>query len=297
MNIDKFAKEQIICSLEYKLPNEFNTFEEYCDLNCFDINNLDKNKINFYYAWNESPTINRCITDYSELNESLKSYSCEFLLSQLEKQLPGLITNYKIFSSNKIKERVIALELSKNENIILKSAHLTNKLKSSNESQKFKEIIKFCNYYVTLINKDENGVYSIYLEPIYTANVINEIKQQNSGILYHITSQQNFNSIKTTGLRPKVGKTKVENGYRYFPSRIYFVRHNKNKNELLKNLKEIIDTKFKNDEYIICKINVNSLNINFYVDPAYDEENNVYTYAAIPPALIKICTNLTEIIK
>ena len=129
MNIDKFAKEQIICTLKYKLPNGFNTFEEYCDLNCFDINNLDESKINFYYAWNESPTINRCITDYSELNESLKSYSCEFLLSQLEKQLPGLITNYKIFSSNKIKERVIALELSKTENIILKSSHLTNKLK------------------------------------------------------------------------------------------------------------------------------------------------------------------------
>lgn len=297
MNIDNFAKEQVIRTLKYKLPNDFNTFEEYCDLNSFDIHALDENKVNFYYTWNESPTINRCVTDYSELNESLKSHSCEFLLSQLEKQLPNLITNYKVFSSNKIKERVIALELSKNENIILKSSHLTNKLKSSNESQKFKEIIKFCNYYITLINKDENGTYSIYLEPIYTANAINEIKQQNSGILYHITSQQNFNSIKTTGLRPKVGKTKVENGYRYFPSRIYFVRHNKNKNELINNLKEIIDTKFKNDEYIICKVNVNSLNINFYVDPAYDEENNVYTYAAIPPALIKIYTNLTGILE
>ena len=27
MNIDKFAKEQIICSLEYKLPNEFNVIK------------------------------------------------------------------------------------------------------------------------------------------------------------------------------------------------------------------------------------------------------------------------------
>lgn len=37
MNIDNFAKEQVIRTLEYKLPNDFNTFEEYCDLNCFDI--------------------------------------------------------------------------------------------------------------------------------------------------------------------------------------------------------------------------------------------------------------------
>ena len=108
--------------------------------------------------------------------------------------------------------------------------------------------------------------------------------RKSGGCVWHVTSRKLKTTIKRTSLRPKVGKSIVKGGYRYFPERIYFLKNSKDiKNEI----KEIAKTKGLS-RYIIVKVDLKEHKFPLYKDTAYDTDGKVYTYTAIPPSMITI---------
>lgn len=144
-------------------------------------------------------------------------------------------------------------------------------------------------FYNYNINDKFNRCIDNY-ETKYTDDLFEEIRN-NGGYIYHITSKKLKETIQRTGLRPKVGKLPKDGGYRYFPERLYFVKHCKNKDKLKQTLYDIVKDK-QLSEYIIIKVKLGNHNISLYKDTAYDKDDNIYTYCAISPKIITIYDNI-----
>ena len=167
----------------------------------------------------------------------------------------------------------------------------SNKLSKTHSSELLYDIIEFFNYYISTIEKSEEiDGYDIFLEPEYTKDISKEIKK-NGGHIYHITSIDNLDIIKRTGLRPRVGKTRKlseTGGYRYFVERIFFIGDNESREKTIENIKSVItDKQFTFGKYVILDIDILRHNIGLWEDGASEGKYNVYTYEAIPPYLIK----------
>ena len=133
-------------------------------------------------------------------------------------------------------------------------------------------------------------IFSEYNE--LNINLIKKYDTEEKGIpnyLYHITNKKYLDKIKKNGLIPK-SKNKIEK----YPDRIYIT------NNIVgaKNIKKDYENKYKNDEWIILKINTKLLNkIKLYLDPTYfmnlEDYNNYeykvcYTYDNIPNESIEL---------
>ena len=112
---------------------------------------------------------------------------------------------------------------------------------------------------------------------------------KNCNIVYHITDIDNLKTILRTGLRPRVGKSIAENGYRYFSDRTFLIGHSDN---IVENIKSVLRDKGYNDpyddRYVLLKIDLKNHNIPLWFDDASSGEMNVYTLTAIPSKLISV---------
>ena len=281
-SFDEYCKSLILS--KYKLPvQEARTFEEFLDLNNLTEDNVSNDAIKFFYDYNINERFNRNVDEYSDnLLEMLSVHNNDKIK---EKLLSSIKSINNITSESDSKFGVLKLTLidGKQNLCVFGKSEKDNSLADTSEAKKFKEILDFYGYYITLININMLGRYTIYIEPKMTEDDFDEIRKS-GGCIWHVTSRTLKMTIKRTGLRPKAGKSIVKGGYRYFPERIYFLKNSKDiKNEI----KEIAKTKGLS-RYIIVKVDLKEHKFPLYKDTAYDTDGKVYTYTAIPPNMITI---------
>lgn len=284
----------ILSKKSYKLPDycRYNSLEEFCDINCIDINNITETQLNYYYDNLYSKFHERSYEGHIfAIEESLKSYSIEHLVKKLNKILPNEYDIDVESKNSNDKPGIITITTPLNNELVSRFSLHTCTLKGSKLSDEVYDVIDFMLYNVTYVTLDQKKLkYIIYLEPVYTKNATSLVKK-NGNIVYHITHKRNLKYILKSGLRPKVGKTPYEDpnkGYRYFPERLFVVNNSKS---IKSDLNKIIrDKGLNNEEYVILKIDIGNYNISFFIDDASDNENCLYTLEAIPPSLIKQCS-------
>ena len=277
----------------YKLPNKYNghrTFEEFLDLNNIYI--IDDKDISYYYKFNFNNINERSHDSYIwNINETLKSHPHIKLIDKINKTFKDKIENIYCISNKDADALPIVIQIKSNNAFVSRFQTGSNKLAKTHSSELLYDIIEFFNYYISTIEKSEEvDGYDIFLEPEYTKDISKEIKK-NGGHIYHITSIDNLDIIKRTGLRPRVGKTRKlseTDGYRYFVERIFFIGDNESKEKTIENIKSVIaDKQFTLGKYVILDIDILQHNIGLWEDGASEGKYNVYTYEAIPPYLIK----------
>ena len=130
------------------------------------------------------------------------------------------------------------------------------------ENDKFNELLKYFNYYVSGTERNK-----IMVEPLRTDIINDYVFNQCGGVAYHVTESKNVNSILKSGLRCKGGSD-----YRDFPAKIYmFATHNyKNKKALENDLLQLcMSSEHFGTKYEVLKVNLNHLHfINLYKDAA-----------------------------
>ena len=278
--------------------NGFCTFEEYCDINGINEDNISERDINFYYNFRYVYVPDCAGDNYEEhLYETLTSHSKESLVKRLINLLNEFIIDIDINTVKRLDKGIFAFLISKDCPIFAeddKEFLSSFELSDCELSDKIYDILEFYKYYITFIEENEKG-YILAIESYFTEDARETIKE-NGNILYHITESLNVPDILRKGLRPKTGKRKYQGGYRYFPERVYLIGNNPN---IVENIDSVIrDKKFEKNgiQYTILKIDLGKHNISLWYDDASDGKYNVYTLEAIPPSLISI-TTLDEIQK
>ena len=267
-----------------KLPYIDTTFEEFCDINNININdNIDKEIIDiFFYHKKEYLHVSNPKGKFLEnIEESLKSHSTKKLASKLN-DIVGIHGEVKFINTDKPNVCILVF----NDDYLLKPdslSLLTNELSDTPETAKIYDILNFFNYFISYIERQSNKIIA-YIEPLYSECVTNKFPNK---IFYHVTSKSNWFKIKSSGLRPKVGKTLIQGGYRYFPSKLFLIGDSENINT---DIQEVVKTK-KYKNYVVIKIDLSNHNIDVYKDDYYDSDNIVYTYEAIPPELLTKLNN------
>ena len=272
--------------------NGFCTFEEYCDINDINDNNISERDINFYYTF-RYVYVPDCVGDnYEErLYETLTSHSKESLVNRLTDLLSEFILDFDINSTKNIDKGIFTFLISKDCPIFGeddKEFLSSFELSDCKLSDKVYNILEFYKYYITFIEENENG-YILQIESYFTEDARATIKE-NGNILYHITESLNVPDILRKGLIPKTGKRKYQGGYRYFPARVYLIGNNP---DIIENIDSVIDDKeFEKNkiQYSILKIDLGEHNVSLWYDDASVGKYNVYTLEAIPPSLISITT-------
>ena len=278
--------------------NGFCTFEEYCDINGINEDNISERDINFYYTFRYFYVPDSIGDNYEEhLYETLTSHSKESLVKRLISLLNEFILDFDIDGAKNIDKGILAFLISKDCPIFEeddKEFLSSFELSDCELSDKIYDILEFYKYYITFIEENEKG-YILAIESYFTKDARETIKE-NGNILYHITESRNVPDILRKGLIPKTGKRKYQGGYRYFPERVYLIGNNPN---IVENIDSVIrDKEFEKNriQYTILKIDLGKHNISLWYDDASAGKYNVYTLEAIPPSLISI-TTLDEIQK
>lgn len=274
----------------YKKPERWGlwTFEEFCDVNNLDENSIPNSAIDFYYSTLYSFIPARKNGTYFDwINESLTSHNRELLINKLKDIFGDYFIELIDIKEKPMKVGVFAIKVSYDCPAVDDKSTSTFRLTKSNLSNKIYDILQFFNYYITII-RDFSDSFVIVIEPLYTESA-NDIIRKNGNIVYHITDYDNLKTIMRTGLRPRVGKSEADDGYRYFSHRTFLIGHS---NNIKKNIKSVLKDKGYNDpyddRYILLKIDLKNHNIPLWFDDASSGEMNVYTLTAIPPKLISI---------
>ena len=287
-SFDEYCKSLVLS--KYKLPiQEARTFEEFLDLNNLTETTVSDEAIKFFYDYNINERFDRCVDEYSgNLLEMLSVQSNDKIKEML---LSNIKSIYTITPESDSKFGALKLTLVNGQQSLCSfgESEKDNSLKDTPEANKFKEILDFCGYYITLIDVNM-GQYTIYIEPKMTEDDFDEIRKL-GGCVWHVTSRSLKMTIKRTGLRPKAGKVRDEGGYRYFPERIYFLKNSK---DIKSEIKEIAKAKSLS-RYIIVKVDLKEHKFPLYKDTAYDTDGKVYTYTAIPPSMITIYDDVENI--
>ena len=272
--------------------NGFCTFEEYCDINDINEDNISEKDINFYYNFRYVYVPDSIGDNYKEhLYETLTSYSKESLVNRLISLLNEFIIDIDINTIKRLDKGIFAFLISKDCPIFAeddKEFLSSFELSDCELSDKIYDILEFYKYYITFIEENEKG-YILAIESYFTEDARATVKE-NGNILYHITESRNVPDILRKGLRPKTGKRKYQGGYRYFPERLYLIGHNP---DIIENIDSVIDDKgFEKNriQYTILKIDLGKHNVSLWHDDASVGKYNVYTLEAIPPSLISITT-------
>ena len=293
-NLNSYINNQY--KLPDKLESKFRTFEEFLDINNLNEENIGDDAIDFFLSKNWSLMRERQYSSYIwNINENLKSHSSKELVNQILKKFNSKIISCKEDRQNIKNNNIIIAVPDDNEftDVHSTKSMLLNNNKISNELQ---DLILFYNYYITYIQYLGDR-YNIYLEPLYTKNIVDKIKA-NGGKIYHVTSIENAGKIiKSKMFRPKVGKSPKQDpeyGYRYFPRRMFFIANGKTKNETLNDIKSTLFD-LEASDYCIFEINITKFNdCLFWEDNASESKNSVYCYTAIPFSFCKNIYNSIE---
>ena len=294
-NIKEYLNKDYYIS--YKLPNKngFRTFEEFMELNGYTEENISEHAIQFFYNRNWSNYPNRNFEVFqNNLYETLTSHNVDSLINKLSKEIKDIINIEKI-SNKKSDALPISVFIKKDNNIINDESIKSLKLLKSEDANIFEDILTFFNYYISEII-DSIAYYEVLLEPVFTT----KINSKGIKYIYHITNRNNIQKIKTLGLRPNVGKTREEGGYRYFTKRLFFVTDKNGNNQLINDLEDEIkdlelDNKKINKKYSIIRVDISKYNIDLYKDAASEAENAVYVHIPFRKELLEYFNSIDEL--
>ena len=265
-----------------KRPSIEMTIEEFCDENNIDLENINDSQVSFFYydKAQYAHTSNAHEKYLASIRESLTSYSGKKLAEKISKVIGehGMVD-----SSTSDNPQTIYVFLIDDYLVHSKSTEDFT-LSDTIESDNVYKLLKQFNYHITKIDKFKDD-YLIVIEPRYSEDMTEYLRKK-TDIFYHITHRDNLKKIFKRGLTPKVGKTRIQGGYRYFPEKVFLLADSEYRES---NIKEIIQNKQLSDEdYVIFKIDLKGHNIGLYKDDFYNDEEFVYTYEAIPPELLTI---------
>ena len=265
-----------------KRPSIEMTIEEFCDENNIDLENINDSQVSFFYydKAQYAHTSNAHEKYLASIRESLTSYSGKKLAEKISKVIGehGMVD-----SSTSDNSQTIYVFLIDDYLVHSKSTEDFT-LSDTIESDNVYKLLKQFNYHITKIDKFKDD-YLIVIEPRYSKDMT-EYLHKKTDIFYHITHRDNLKKIFKRGITPKVGKTRIQGGYRYFPEKVFLLADSEYRES---NIKEIIQNKQLSDEdYVILKIDLKGHNIGLYKDDFYNDEEFVYTYEAIPPELLTI---------
>lgn len=284
----------------YKLPQKdgFRTFEEFMLLNGYTEENISEHAIKFFYDKNWYDYTNRNFhTFQNNLYETLTSHNVDSLINKLNREFNDIILNIEKISTRESDALPISVFIKKENNILNKENIDSLKILDTEEGNNFNDILTFFNYYISEIYDKDNS-YEILIEPAFTT------KEDNKNIIYiyHITRRKNIQNIKLLGLRPRVGKTKAEGGYRYFTKRLYFVTDKDGNEQLINDLKNELndlglDNKTLNTKYTIIRIDISKYNIDLYRDTASESKNTVYVHIPFRKEMLEYFNSIEELNK
>ena len=296
-HVMEYDPRDIIKHERYEMPDEYSfiTLEEFCELNGLIEEELTDNQINYFYEhYGKRSRLPMCRYhadhDHNDwIVENLQSHDYKIVIKRLSK----LLGNDLLYTSDKMSEkrvnaRIIRLALSKKCDIFNDDSEKTFKLNNSKLAKDIVDILKFHNYYITLIYKYDNENI-IILEPKQTENATEFVKKSN--YVYHITDKRNIADILRKGLRPKAKKMQDEEPYRYYTDRIYLISDSDN---IKYDLSSVISDLNLWHNYAILKIDISKLNITYWWDDA-SNGNTVYTVESIHPKFIEVIDNINNV--
>ena len=265
-----------------KRPSIEMTIEEFCDENNIDLENINDAQVSFFYydKAQYAHTSNAHEKYLASIRESLTSYSGKKLAEKISK----VIGEHGIVDSSE-SDTPQTIYVFLNDNYLVHSKSIIDfTLSDTKESDDIYKLLKQFNYHITKIDYFR-GSCIIVIEPRYSKDMT-EYWRKRTDVFYHITHKDNLKKIFKRGLTPKVGKTRIQGGYRYFPEKVFLLADSEYAKS---NIEEIIRNKQLSDEdYAILKIDLKGHNIGLYKDDFYNDEEFVYTYEAIPPELLTI---------
>lgn len=266
---------------KYKLPSLkhiYSTIDEYLDLNGFTEETVTSEQIRHYYEYRYNGLNRKYVNENLLTHESLK------LIKKIKTKYSEYIDDIYEDDYVKTKKNIVCIKLNNNGyEVFVKGNNDSTKLNNSDKSNEFLKLIAFFNYYVSLVND-----MTIYLEPLFTKPCLATIKK-NGAKIYHVTLLANYKRIMKLGIIPKVGKSKEETstGYRYFPSKSFYIMNGKTYKDTYKAVYDtLVDKEYYDKKYVILEVDVSSLNLQFYLDEAAKSPLAIYTFNAMDPSLI-----------
>lgn len=261
-------------------PSFSTTLEEFCDRNNIDIDNIDENQLAIFYEWKQeySHVADAKEKFFERIDESLTSYSGKKLAERLQK-IVGYHGEVAFYEKDTPHTIIIYLH---DEYLLNDNSFNDFALSDTKESNIIYFELEHFNYHITEISKNKTSKY-IVIEPRYSENMTKKLRNK-TDIFYHVTLKSNVDKIFKRGLTPKVGKTRMQGGYRYFPEKVFLIADSEN---VIDDLARIIDNKNYKD-YAIIKIDLTGHNVGLYKDDYYNKDNIVYTFEAIPPQILSV---------
>ena len=228
----------------YRMPHKFSfiTLEEFCELNNILEDNISDEQIEFFYnnygAKTGLPASRYDLThDHNDwIIENLQSHDYKIVVKRLRKLLGNNILDVDTSrtSEKHTNARIIRISINKDIDIFNDNSQETFMLNNTDLSNKIQDILRFHNYYITLLYFYTYNIVLI-LEPKQTDNATNFVK--NNKYVYHITHKNNINDILRKGLRPKVKKNDDQERYRYYTERLFLISES---DKLKKDLQQVI---------------------------------------------------------
>ena len=200
------------------------TLEEFCDNNNIDIDSITENQLVIFYECKQEyfHTTNAKEKFFERIDESLTSYSGKKLAERIQKIIGdhGEVAFYEKEIPHTI---IIYLH---DEYLLNDNSFMDFTLSDTKESDKIYWEIENFNYHISEISKVESNDI-IVIEPRYSENVTKKLRNK-TDIFYHVTLNTNIDKIFKRGITPKVGKTRIQGGYRYFPEKVFLIADEKN---------------------------------------------------------------------
>lgn len=256
------------------------TLEEYCDVNGIDIDNITESQLCMYsdIVYGRERSHHAML---NHINEMLKSHDGTELMNKILQVIDGDAYDSGI---HHIENCVISIYVDANSPIISSKSTVDFFLNDCPESDKIYDLLDYYGYYITSIDLKRSGVYEITIEPKYTKEYNSE-----SGIYYHVTTEKNLPNILRKGLRPHVGKARIQGGYRYFTKRLFLIPDSPT---IYDDIKKVINDKgYKN--FVILRVDGDLYSghknkLATFIDDYSFNNNDVYTYEYIPKEAISI---------
>ena len=285
-------------TIKYHMPHKFSfiTLEEFCELNSILEDDLTDYHITYFYEhYGKSTGLPASKYDATHdhndwIIENLQSHNCDIVIRRLQKLLDDNIISVDTsrLSEKLTNARIIKVELNKECDIFNEDSDKTFVLNNSDLAVKINDILRFHNYYITLIYFYQKSNV-IILELKQTDNATDFVKQ--SKYVYHVTHKDNIKNILKKGLRPKTKKMNDENPYRFYTDRTFLVADSK---YIIYDIQNVIRDLALERDYAILKIDISRLNITYWWDDA-SKGNTVYTVESIPPKFITVINDITEL--
>ena len=155
------------------------------------------------------------------------------------------------------------------------------------DNKDFQSILNLFNYTFSYSYPEEQNGHIVkvcVLEPNITGDYTKIVYDQWGGIVYHITTGKNLDSILKNGIRLK--HSKERRVYRKYDDRIFVTGGS----DFQKNISILIkDLGLSKNDYVVLKINLkyNHHKIRFFRDPIQNDCLGLYTRENISPECIE----------